>query len=172
MAQMLRSMDPIIETFRQNSGFKEIRDFEIGSILDTIENQKRWGLELPSWFNKEWMEALKKYKPRAFALLTETQEMKRLYSGALITEILDNMNNISNPSRTPVRFLVYSGQDFTVNGLVRSLGIEDQVPAVHDFAATVAIELYKTGPMLEVKVNSVYKKIEIIIHILVTVFFR
>lgn len=156
----LRScMSPIFEAFRENSGFNGIRDEQIIKIVDTVVLQKRLGLEPPSWFKPWFDEALEIYLTRAFALLTETQEMKRLKSGPLITEILDYMNNRT----TPVGALVYSGLDATISGLARSLKVDEQLPAIHDYGAALTIELHTintTEPMFqEVRVMLIHQKL-------------
>ncbi len=80
---------------------------------------------------------------RGLALLTETQFMKKVKGGALLTEIIDNMTRKRSGTLAPNRSMfIYSAHDVTQVNLMRALGIIDQTSMKPDYASALVIELH------------------------------
>lgn len=65
-----------------------------------------------------------------------------IFSGALITDILDHVKlRFQSPSPAP-KIYIYSGHDVTLVNLMRALDVLEQANAKPDYAATIVFELH------------------------------
>lgn len=151
--EMLQNDKDFIYDIEQNTGLKNPNLETLNNLFEKIEIEGRWHLTQPQWATPEYMNLSKKYRIRHFQLMTENKEMLKLRIGPLITEILDSMLNMTlNNKPRPV--MIYSGHDSTVSALVKALNIDEQLPRIHGYAATVAIELHQVNSKWEIRVSS------------------
>lgn len=81
---------------------------------------------------------------RNLELLTETDYMKKIKGGAIVSEIFEKLKSKSNGSLLPDRnIFIYSAHDVTLVNTMRALNISDQTSRKPDYAATLAFELHQ-----------------------------
>lgn len=108
---------------------------------DTLLVEESNNLELPEWTTKVYPEMLHAARVRAFNLFTETDYMKRIRGGPLITDIYQQMLQKQNGTLTR-NFSIYSAHDSTISNVMRALNVDDKNASTPDYGATMAFELH------------------------------
>lgn len=110
-------------------------------IHDVLFVEDSHDLPLPPWTTTIYPAVLLSVRARAFQLFTETQFMKRIRGGPLLTDIYQQMlqKQINALTRN---FAIYSAHDSTVVNLMRALNVTEQTTNTPDYGAAVALELH------------------------------
>lgn len=125
---------------------------EVGMFADVIKAQISIEPDVPQWAVDAYNSVLKKYIARMFALFHETESLVRIRGGPLITEILNNLEAVTNGSGKPI--LIYSAHDITVLSLAYVLGVESQIPAQPNYSDTFMVDLLENGEVQVVYMNT------------------
>lgn len=99
----------------------------------------------PLWTLSAYEATLKKYLMRMFDIYHETDFMKQIRGGPMITEVLDNFAAIRDNNSTGRNIVVFSAHDLTLHSMIMLLNVKLQVPTVASYGDAVAIELHQTG---------------------------
>lgn len=111
-------------------------------LYNTLEIEYLNNLTLPEWTRTVFPDKMRDLAALSLAIFTKTDFMKRMHGGALLKEILDNINQKINGTLKPNRKLfLYSGHDLTVVSLMRVLGFDDLLKP--EFGASIFIEHHK-----------------------------
>eukprot|EP00096_Caligus_rogercresseyi_P013635 TRINITY_DN6265_c0_g1_i1.p1 TRINITY_DN6265_c0_g1~~TRINITY_DN6265_c0_g1_i1.p1 ORF type:complete len:423 (-),score=74.06 TRINITY_DN6265_c0_g1_i1:202-1470(-) len=110
-------------------------------IRDTLFIEELYNKSLPEWTKRVYPEPLNTISALSFLSPTWTEELKRLKSGPLITQLLENFEGALDPKGPS--FIMYSGHDTTVAALLNSLGVfPAQIPP---YASCVIMEVHSTS---------------------------
>lgn len=152
---------------------------QAAELFNILSIEQDNGLELPEWTKSIFPNKLLPLAERNLALQTETEYMKRMKAGPLLTEIvaqmtkkrngemvhsdsaitsvIDDLANVKYGDKAFARTIaVYSGHDVTLVSLMRALDVIEQTSRKPDFAATLSFELhqgYNDHDDFEVKVK-------------------
>lgn len=99
----------------------------------------------PQWAINAFEATLKKYLMRMFDIFHETDFMKQIRAGAMITEVLDNFAAIRDRNSTGRNIIVFSAHDLTLHSMIILLNVKPQVPTIAAYGDTIALELHQTG---------------------------
>ncbi|XKL68273.1 hypothetical protein PGB90_003764 [Kerria lacca] len=111
----------------------------IWNIYDCLFIQNSHNFTLPKWTKKVFPEPLRTVSSFHFILDVFTTEMKRLRTGPLLNNMIEDMKNkISSPEfNQTIHF--YSGHDITIAPFLFSLGIYNSIAP--PYSAAVIVEL-------------------------------
>lgn len=115
---------------------------QAGDLGDTLLVQSMIGLEVPPWAKPYFPDVLYGARVRAYRVYTETPYMLRIRSGPILTEIFKQMK-LKQYGRLTRKIHIYSAHDATVYFLLNALNAVNQTTIMADYAATVAVELYR-----------------------------
>ncbi|PSN42750.1 hypothetical protein C0J52_10659 [Blattella germanica] len=132
---------------------QEIRNVTgVELLYNTLEIEEKHGLTLPEWTRSVYPGKMKHLAATSLAILTNTNNMKKLVGGPLVGEITRNMDNKRNGDLKPdTKMFLYAGHDVTLVNIWRTLGFTDLIKP--DFGAALIFELHlsKSGVNHEVK---------------------
>lgn len=98
---------------------------------------------IPSWIqstSKGDKETIEHLAGLSFAMETYTEKLKRLSAGPFCHMLLEFLDN-GVRKRNHLKFMILSGHDTTISGVLNTMGCFDNVSP--EFSATVLWELYK-----------------------------
>lgn len=102
-------------------------------------------ISTPAWLVKDYEQTLQKY----FAFYTDMYHnsdfMKKVRGGVMMTQILNNFAAIRDNTTDSRNVLIFSAHDFNVHSMVVMLNVKSQVPQVPFYADTIALELHQSG---------------------------
>lgn len=98
------------------------------------------GLELPEWTKKVYPDELYKCRVRAFQLMTETEEMKRLRGAPIVNEVFNEMLSFHNGS-SHRNLYTYSAHDTTIMNALSAMKMADQTSPLLEYGASLVFEL-------------------------------
>uniref|UniRef100_A0A8D8YP41 acid phosphatase n=1 Tax=Cacopsylla melanoneura TaxID=428564 RepID=A0A8D8YP41_9HEMI len=118
---------------------------DLGLLVDALKSEVADGLELPSWVANYYDPTLLGFLDLLMNVIVKTTEQKRLITGPLLKQIIDNMISKSKRKLNPDRNMVlYSGHDFSILGLLGSITKSEKMMPQPEFGASLNIELYRT----------------------------
>jgi lysosomal acid phosphatase len=118
----------------------------VWEIQDTLFCQERHGMEQPTWFTTSIREEIYKINNLGWKLLYNTAEMAKLRTGILLTEITENLQQLSRGVNrvSGNKIIMYSAHDSNVAPLLAALNVShDRQPP---YASAVIFELHKSQP--------------------------
>ncbi|XP_050429393.1 testicular acid phosphatase homolog [Adelges cooleyi] len=129
--------------------------YEVLQVCDVIWTERMANYSIPSW-------AIKRFNDiEDFMLLSmkitnsKSDQMKRLFSGDLLGNVLNRMNAVLNKSPDAKKIYLHVGHDSTIVPLLNALNIPGIVYPY--YGAAVLMELYAT-PSNETLVKLLYNK--------------
>lgn len=143
---------------------------DVSMAAETIRTQQFLDANIPTWAISAYAGPLKKYFIRYADLYHETELMKKVRGGPMITQVVDNMVAMRNNNSTARNVMIFSAHDFTLHSMITVLNVKSQVPQVAAYGDTIAIELHQTGtnePEVQVYYysNSANLKFMILLHV-------
>lgn len=105
-------------------------------------------MKLPNWTDPVFPSKVLSLSARSQALLTETQYMKRIKGGPLISQICEEMLLKQENNETRNLFF-YSGHDLTLTNVMRALEVQDQTSPTPLYGAAFIFELRRAHETLE-----------------------
>lgn len=115
---------------------------QAGNLYDTLFAESSHGLELPAWTDKVYPNPLYAARVRQFQLFTETDYMKLIRGGPLVTDIHGKMAAFHNRS-SAINLITYSGHDTVISNVLRSMQIVGQTDPLPSYGALLAFELHE-----------------------------
>lgn len=109
-------------------------------ICDTLQIEQQIGLKLPEWTKTVYPEPLSAVYGMWLKSLTYTTQLKRLYAGSLLNEILDFFDAMAINSTLSPKLRVYSGHDDNIASILNTVG-SFEPPYMLEFGSTLWIEL-------------------------------
>lgn len=109
-------------------------------------------MKLPNWTDPVFPSKILSLSARSQALFTETQYMKRIKAGPLISQICEEMLLKQNNNETRNLFF-YSGHDLTLTNVMRALEVQAQTSLTPLYGAAFVFELRRFHQILECYVN-------------------
>lgn len=98
----------------------------------------------PQWLISAYAQ-LQRYFVRYANLFHETDLMKKVRGGPMLTQTIDNMFKIRDKDASAHKVVIFSAHDFTLVSLLTVLGVKSQAPLVAAYGDTIAIEMHQTG---------------------------
>lgn len=135
----------LFKLLSKNTGdnISNIHDVDILYKILSIEYNA--GLQLPNWTHNVFPNKLFPLAKRSEELLTETDYMKKVKGGPLISEIMDNIVKkrlgILFPNRN---VFIYSGLDVTLINVIRALRVYDQISGLPNYSSALAVKLHQS----------------------------
>lgn len=117
---------------------------QAGGLYDTLSVEHDNNLKLPAWTDEVYPDPLYGVRVRQFRLSTETDYMKRIKGGPLVTDIHDKMLQFQNGS-SAVNLITYAAHDSTISNVLTSMHIVGQTNPLVAYGALLAFELYGDG---------------------------
>lgn len=117
---------------------------QAGDVYDTLSVESSHGLTLPAWTKKVYPDPLYDARVRSFQLFTETDYMKLIRGGPLVTDVFEKMLQFQNGSSAR-NLITYSGHDTVISNVLTSMYIVGQTNPLPNYGALLAFELYEHG---------------------------
>lgn len=114
--------------------------FQVELLNDNLIIDQDNSFALPEWADTVFPDTLYLVSARSQALFTETDYMKRIKGGPLITKIVGDMNLKRNGNLTQ-NMTFYSAHDVTLTNVMRALEIQDQTSILPEYGAALIFEL-------------------------------
>lgn len=111
------------------------------NLYDTLYVQESNGLELPAWTAAVYPHLLYDVRVRSFDLSTETEIMKRIRSGSMITRIYNQMAAFER-NEPAHKIITYSAHDTTIANALSAMNITGQTDALPSYGSLLAFELH------------------------------
>lgn len=118
--------------------------FDAFMAAETIRTQQYIDPATPTWLISAYVQ-MKRYFVRFADMYHETELMKKVRGGPMITEVIDNMVAKKNKDSSARNFVIFSAHDFSLVSLMTVLGVKKQAPEVAAYGDTIAIEMHQTG---------------------------
>lgn len=139
-------------------------------VAETIRTNTFLDPATPSWLISAFAGPLKKYFIRYADMFHETQLMKKVRGGPMMTEIIDNMVAVRDKNSSAHNVLIFSAHDFSLHSMITMLNVKPQVPQIAAYGDAIAIELHQNGyyePEVQVYYfsSSATLKFKIILHV-------
>lgn len=155
----------IIERVGDFMGKKLITFSDVFRAAHTIRTQQFLDPATPTWLISAYNGPLKKYFVRYADLYHETELMKKVRGGPMITQVVDNMVAMRDNNSTARNVMIFSAHDFTLHSMITVLNVKSQVPQ-----DTITIEMHQNGakePEVQVYYysNSDKLKFMILLHV-------
>lgn len=115
--------------------------FQVELLNDNLIIDEDNSFALPEWTFSVFPDKLYSVSARSQALFTETDYMKRIKGGPLITKIVGDMDLKRNGNLTQNMFF-YSAHDVTLTNVMRALEIQKQTSILPEYGATLIFELH------------------------------
>jgi len=127
----------VIDAVRENTGGKNVDFHYIHDLWNTFTIERSRGYTIPKWA-EDLMPRLHEVAKYRYLTETWTIKLKRLKSGLLTKDMLENMKNRTEATNERV-VRIYSAHDITLAALLNSWGVYDgQIPPT---ASCVMVEL-------------------------------
>lgn len=123
-------------------------------FADLIKTQMCIDPDTPQWVVEAYHSTLKKYIVRMLAMFHETDFMKKVRGGPLLTEIINNMEAVASNKESGKNILIYSGHDITLLSVAYALGVESQIPDQPNYGDTFMVDLLDSGDVEVVYMNT------------------
>ena len=111
---------------------------------ETIRTQQFLAPPTPQWV-LDALVPLRRYMVRYFDLFHETELMRKVRGGPMLTQVVDNMVAVANNNATAKKVILQSAHDLSLSSMVAVLDVKDQVPPIAAYSDTIAIELHQNG---------------------------
>ncbi|KAI5710521.1 hypothetical protein M8J75_009296 [Diaphorina citri] len=118
---------------------------DLGLLVDALKSEAADGLKLPDWVSEIYDSTLLGFLDILMNVIVTTAEQKRLITGPLLKQILDNMSAKSKGTLKPNhKMVLYSGHDFSILGLLGSITKSKKLIPQPEFGASLAFEMYRS----------------------------
>ncbi|KAK4881041.1 hypothetical protein RN001_004360 [Aquatica leii] len=136
-----------------NTGMDVANVYDIFFLYLSLDAEKDWGLELPSWTHVVFPELLKEAAVDFYSLSSATPQLKQLAGGFLLKKIVnDTLQKINHTLRPPSRkMFLYSGHEYNVAFLLNALNV--YYPHIPPFGSCVLVELHNVRGTYGIKIN-------------------
>lgn len=134
----------ILDYVSQQTGAPLNNFMEVMMFSETLKAQI-YIEPVPSWLVEIYYSTLEKYVARSFTLMHHTFEMQRIRGGPLITQIVENLEAVQRGDSSGAPIMIYSAHDMTIFSLAFALGVQDQIPAIVNYADTMMVDLMRNG---------------------------
>ena len=114
-----------------------------------------YNLPLPNWTQSFYnTEKVLELTEEILTFHTATDELKKLRLSPLLKVLINNMNSkidgnkpdrFPNMSNSRRKMILFSGHDYTMTHLMRTIGLYDSVRRRPGYASALMIELHKNG---------------------------
>lgn len=110
------------------------------ALYDTLFIESSNGFELPAWTDKVYPDQLYAARVRAFQLTTETDYMKMVRGGPIITEVFNLMEDYQF-GYSGRKIITYAAHDTTISNALTSMRMAGQTEPIPSYGALLAYEL-------------------------------
>jgi len=128
--------------------------YDVLKVADVIMTQHMANHPIPNWALERYTD-IEEYVLYCMTILAETDQMKLLYSGDMLNDVLTRMESIVNKSPDAKKIYLHVGHDSTIVPFLKTLNIKNITYPL--YGAAVVMELYAT-PSNETVVKLLYNR--------------
>lgn len=128
---------------------------DISYAIEIIRTEQYLDPTMPSWLLGAYA-TLEKYILLGIDSYHQTEFMKKVRGGPMITQVVDNMNAMNNKNSSARNIIIFSAHDLTVHSLIAVLNVKAQAPFIPLYGDTVAIEMHQQPGRTEPEVQVYY----------------
>lgn len=140
----LKKRQPLFEYLTNYTGDKIDKLSAASYIFDTLEIEKRYGLDVPNWSTPIWNE-MNDLRSYGFYISFSTPLSKRLRGGPILKDIIEKMEQkVKRESSLHAKVFMYSTHDSDLAALMSAMSVYNKIPP--PYCATVLMELHEKGP--------------------------
>lgn len=125
------------------SSLTTLKDITYAS--DLIRTNQHLDKSTPTWAISYYKDYLMKYMSRYIKVYHETDYMKKVRGGSLITQVLDNFIAVRDKNSTAKNILIYSAHDVNLISMGEILNVINQMPVLPAYGDTITFELHQIG---------------------------
>ncbi|XP_025412353.1 lysosomal acid phosphatase-like isoform X2 [Sipha flava] len=116
--------------------------FEVLKLVDAIYTERMANYSIPNWAMERYQD-FENFLLLCMTVLVETNQMKRLYSGEMLNDVLQRMEASIKKSSEAKKIYLHIGHDSTIVPFLKTLNIENITYPF--YGASVIMELYATA---------------------------
>lgn len=141
--QLVSSHNDFFDYIGRNTGLDMSQDPILRTTLlyHLFTSQTSMGIPLPDWVTEDVLDNIEKVAILEYELQSFTPQMKRMYGGHLVKEVIDNMavNNTRNHGGK-TKIWLYSGHEINVAAFAKNHGLAMTIP---NYGAAIIVEKWR-----------------------------
>jgi hypothetical protein len=157
VAKILTDNAPFLATMTEKTGIAIKSLFDVASVFDPLWTFKQHNDEipgkkrLPDWADDATIAKVEGMYDQLFHNLYATPAIQKFRGGPLLHEIIDRMDVQAASDTSPLKYYVYSSQDFTVAAMLECLGAYDDILPNPHYASAILLEMHKVDAQYNVE---------------------